>query len=255
MPASLGEGCSPVIHDGRLVILRDNQEQSYIVVLDAKTGKTKWRADRDEPGGWATPRIVQHSGRTQVITSGANMVRSYDLDSGEVIWQCGGLTSNAIPSPVVDGDVVFCMTGYQGYSLLALPLSATGDISDSDKILWTKDSGTPYTPSPLLYDGLLYFNQSNQAILTCLDSKTGDAMINRKRLSEFANIYASPVGAADRVYITGRNGTTLVLQKSNEMKILATNELEDRVDSSPALAGNQLFLRGNEFLYCIAESP
>jgi outer membrane protein assembly factor BamB len=253
MGASLGEGCSPVVHDGKLVIVRDHAQQSYIVVLDARTGETRWQADRDEPNSWATPRILRHSGKTQVITSGANMIRSYDLDSGDIIWQCGGLTSNAIPSPVVDGDVVYCMTGYEGFSLLALPLSAKGDITDSDNVLWAKDRNTPYIPSPLLYDGMLYFNRSNQAILTCLDAKTGGAHFGPDRLSDISNIYASPVGANGHVYITGRNGTTLVLRRANELEVVATNQLDDRVDASPALAGNQLFLRGSRFLYCIAQ--
>lgn len=251
MEASLGEGCSPVVHDGRLVIVRDQQRQSTIEVLDAKTGETQWKADRDEPNAWATPMILHHSGKTQVITAASNMVRSYRLSDGRIIWQCSGLTGNVIPSPVVDADSVYCMSGYQGYALLALPLSATGDISDSDAILWTRRRGTPYIPSPLLYNGMLYFSQSNHAVLSCVDSKTGDTIIDRTRLSGISNIYASPVGADQRIYITGRNGTTLVLQRSAELKVLARNRLDDRLDASPALAGNRLFLRGSRFLYCI----
>ena len=253
MEAALGEGCSPVVHDGKLVIVRDQQRQSYIEVLDAKTGKTRWKADRDEPNAWATPIVLDHSGKTQVVTSATNRVRSYDLNDGRIIWQCSGLTGNVIPSPVVEGDVVYCMSGYQGYALFALPLSATGDISNSDEIVWTRRRGTPYIPSPLLYDGMLYFTQSSQAILSCLDSKTGDTIIERTRLSGISRIYSSPVGADGHIYITGRNGTTLVLQRSKELKVLATNELDDPIDASPALAGNQLFLRGTKFLYCIAE--
>ncbi|MBC8352815.1 MAG: PQQ-like beta-propeller repeat protein [Planctomycetes bacterium] len=251
--ASLGEGSSPVVHDGKVVIVRDHSRQSTIEVFDAKTGETQWKEERDEGNAWATPRILQHSGKTQVITSGSNMVRSYDLTDGEVIWQCSGLSSNAIPSPVVEGDVVYCMSGYKGYSVLALPLSATGNISESDKIIWSKNRGTPYIPSPILYDGLLYFNQSNQAILTCLDSKTGAPFIDRKRLNGVSNIYSSPVGADGRVYITGRNGTTLVLKRSNDLEVIATNKLDEQIDSSPALAGDQLFLRGSNSLYCIGE--
>ncbi len=252
MGASLGEGCSPVVHDGKLVIVRDQARQSTIETLDAKTGKTLWQADRDEGNAWATPRILKHSGKTQVITAASNFVRSYDLHSGQVIWQCSGLTGNVIPCPVVEGNTVYCMSGYQGYAVLALPLSATSDISDSDAILWSKSRGTPYIPSPLLYDGMLYFSQSNQAILSCLDSKTGDTIIERTRLPDTSNIYASPVGADGRVYITGRNGTTLVLKRSEELKVLATNRLDDRIDASAALAGDQLFLRGSRFVYCIA---
>ena len=187
MGASLGEGCSPVVHDGRLVILRDHARQSTIEVLDTKTGETRWKVDRDEPNTWATPIVVKHSGKTQVITTGSKKVRSYDLKDGRIVWHCSGLTGNCIPSPVVEGDVVYCMSGYQGYALLALPIAATGDISGSDAIVWTKRRGTPYVSSPLLYDGRLYFNQSNQAILSCLDAKTGDSILERTRLPGISN--------------------------------------------------------------------
>lgn len=110
-----------------------------------------------------------------------------------------------------------------------------------------------HVPSPLLYDGMLYFNQSNNAILSCVDSKSGDTILERTRLSGLSNIYASPVGAEGRVYITGRNGTTLVLKRSSELEVLATNKLDDTIDASPALAGDQLFLRGGKFLYCIQQ--
>ena len=251
MGASLGEGCSPVVHDGKIVVVRDHARQSSIVVLDAKSGKTLWKKARDEGNAWATPRVLRHSGKTQVITAASNMVRSYDLSNGEIIWQCSGLTGNVIPAPVVQGDVVYCMSGYQGYSVLALPLSATGNISNSDKIVWSKSRGTPYIPSPVLYDGMLYFNQSNQAILTCLDAKTGESLIDRTRLNGISNIYASPVGADGHIYVTGRDGTTLVLKRSKDLEVIAANKLDERIDASPALAGSQLFLRGGKFLYCI----
>lgn len=249
--SSLGEGCSPVLHEGKLVIVRDHAGQSTIEVLDAKTGKTLWKRERDEGNAWATPRIIQHSGKTQVITAASGFVRSYNLDTGDLIWQCSGLTGNAIPCPVVEGDYVICMTGYQGYSAMAIPLTETGDISDSEKILWKKERGTPYIPSPLLYEGLLYYNQSNQSILTCVDAKTGEVAFGPERVGELSNIYASPVGAGGRVYLTGRNGNTVVLQRGPEYKVTALNKLDERFDASPALAGNQLFLRGAKHLYCI----
>ncbi|PAY18004.1 hypothetical protein CKO51_18545 [Rhodopirellula sp. SM50] len=249
--SSLGEGCSPVLHDGKLVIVRDHAGQSSIEVLDAKTGDTLWQRERDEDNAWATPRVIRHSGKTQVITAASGAVRSYDLDSGEIIWQCSGLTGNVTPCPVVDGDYVICMSGYQGYAAMAIPLTETGDITGSEKILWKRDRGTPYIPSPLLYDGLLYYNQSNQSILTCVNSKTGETVFGPDRIGQLSNIYASPVGAAGRVYITGRNGETLVLQRSTKYTELATNHLDDRFDASPALAGNQLFVRGAKHLYCL----
>jgi len=253
MGASLGEGCSPVVHDGKIVIVRDHSRQSSIEVLNAKNGKLLWMVERHEKNAWATPAIVSHSGKTQVITTASGKVRSYDLNSGKVIWKCAGLTGNAIPCPVVEDDTVYCMTGYKGYSLMAIPLNAKGDITGSDKILWTKRRGTPYVPSPILYDGLLYFTQSNQALLSCVNTKSGKTYIDRTRLKGLTNIYASPVGADGRIYLNDRSGVTLVLKRSRELKVIAKNELGEQVVSSPALAGNQLFIRGRRFLYCISE--
>jgi outer membrane protein assembly factor BamB len=219
--------------------------------------------NRNTRNGWSTPVVVEHEGKTQIITTASRQkagvrsnpgkVISYDLSDGNIIWECSGLTDNAIPCPVVEDGVVYCMTGYQGFSLLALPLSSQGDITGSDKVLWRKDRATPYVPSPVLYDGLLYFMQSNQAILTCVDAKTGRTLIERTRLPELSNVYASPVGAGGHVYVTGRYGKTVVLERSKEFKIVETNILKDRFDSSPSIAGDQLFLRGHRFLYCIGK--
>ena len=264
MGASLGEGCSPVVHEGKLILVRDHQRQSYIEVLDAKTGKMLWKKNRQGGNGWSTPAVVKCGSQTQIITTASGKGRggrlaepgkviSYNLKSGEIIWQCSGLTDNAIPCPVVDGKAVYCMTGYQGFSLLALPLSVKGDITGTDKVLWSKKRGTPYVPSPVLYDGLLYYNQSSQAILSCTDAKTGKTFIDRERLKGLANVYSSPVAAAGKVYVSGRNGVTLVLKHGKKLEPLATNKLNDRLDASPAIAGNQLFLRGRRFLYCIGE--
>ena len=253
MGASLGEGCSPVVHNGKIVIVRDHSRQSSIEVLNAKNGKLLWMVERHEKNAWATPAIVSHSGKIQVITTASGKVRSYDLNSGKVIWKCAGLTGNAIPCPVVEDDTVYCMTGYKGYSLMAIPLNAKGDITGSNKILWTKRRGTPYVPSPILYDGLLYFTQSNQALLSCVNAKSGKTYIDRTRLKGLTNIYASPVGADGRIYLNDRSGVTLVLKRSRELNVIAKNELGEQIVSSSALAGNQLFIRGRRFLYCISE--
>lgn len=249
--SSLGEGCSPVVYDGKIVVVRDHAGQSSIEVLDAEKGTTLWQRDRDEGNAWATPSIVEHSGRIQIITAASGAVRSYDLQTGEIIWQCGGLTGNVIPCPIIDDNHVICMSGYQGYSAMAIPLDQTGDLTGSEDIAWTKTRGTPYIPSPLLYGGLLVYNQSNQAIFTCLDSKTGEVLSGPTRLGQLSNVYASPVGAANRIYLVGRNGTTLVTGRDPKLEVLAINRLEERFDASPALAGSQLFLRGAKYLYCL----
>ncbi len=251
--ASLGEACSPVVHNRKLVLVRDHAGQSSIEVLDTQTGETVWKKERNEPNAWATPAIVDFEDRTQIITAASNKVRSYDLASGEIIWQCGGLTGNVTPCPIVDGDVVYCMSGYEGYSLLALPLGLKGDVSAAEVAVWSKKQGTPYVPSPVLFNGTLYFTQSNQAVLTSLNAKSGETVLPRNRLPSLRGVYSSPVAADGRIYFTGRSGVTLVIEHSNELKILATNKLNDEFHASPALVGNQLFLRGRNRVYCIEE--
>ena len=222
------------------------------MVVDAKTGETKWKQDRDENTTWATPLVVEFEGRKQVIAHGSKRVRSYDLATGEMIWECGGQVVSAIPCPVTDGNLVFAMTGYMGSALYAIPLASKGDITGTDKVAWKMNQGTPYVPSPLLYGELLYFTQSNKGILSCINAKSGEPLIERKRLQGIENIYASPVGAADRVYFTSREGNTVVLKKGSELEILATNKLDDRFDASAAIVGNQILLRGRANLYCIS---
>ena len=253
--ASLGEGCSPVLHHGRIIIVRDHSGQSSIEVLEAATGQTVWKRTRDEKNAWATPKIFTKDGeRTQVITAASNFIRSYDLDTGEVIWQCSGLTGNVTPSPVIYNDMVICMSGYEGHSVMALKLDSKGDVSGSSAVVWSGDKGTPYIPSPLLFDDQLYFTQSNKGILTSLNVTTGEAIIERTRLPDIQNIYASPVGANSHVYFAGRTGAIVVLKHTNELNVVATNKLDDEFNASPVPVGDCLYLRGRQYLYCIGEN-
>ncbi len=151
------------------------------------------------------------------------------------------------------------MSGYIGNAVYAIPLSTMGDITEQakqkepEKIAWKRgDPGAPYVPSPLLVDDLLYFMSSNKGIVTCLNAKTGEPVVERKRLEGISNIYASPVSAAGRVYFTGRDGTTVVVKKGSELEILATNKLDDQIDGSMAIVGNEIFVRGKQSLYCIS---
>lgn len=246
-----GEGTSPALHGDTLVVNWDQEADSYIVALDARTGKTRWKKDRDEKTSWATPLIVEHKGRAQVIISATNFVRSYDLSTGDLIWQCAGQTVNVIPSPVLYGDHVICMSGYRGYMACAVPLDSKGDVTTSAKFLWKYDKGTPYVPSPLLVGDRLYFTQQNNPLLTCLDVKTGKPLIDRERLPGIDSFYASPVAAGGHIYLVGRDGTTLVIKQTDKLEILSTNKLNDPIDASPAIVGGQLYLRGEKYLYCI----
>ena len=116
-----------MLYEDKSVIVRDHAGKGSIEVLEAATGKTAWLRERDEDNAWATPLVVKHGGRVQIITNASDFVRSYDLNSGEVIWQRSGLTGNCTPCPQIEGDHVICMSGYQGYAAMAIPLTETGD--------------------------------------------------------------------------------------------------------------------------------
>jgi outer membrane protein assembly factor BamB len=250
-----GEAVTPVVHGDALLLNWDQEANSALYCLDARTGTTRWKADRNEKTSWNTPLVVEQNGRTQVVVNGTNRIRSHDLATGKVLWECGGMTVNAIPSPVAADGIVYCVSGYRGAAACAMPLDAMGDITDTAKILWRYDKGTPYVPSPLLVDKRLYFTQGNSAILTALDIKSGKPLVDRERLPNQTSFYSSPVAAAGRIYLVDQQGTTLVLKQSDKLEVLARNQLDDHMDASPALAGRQLFLRGERALYCIEAPP
>lgn len=249
-----GEGSSAALHNNTVVVLWDHEgDDDFLVALDKTTGKELWRTKREEATGWSTPLIVEREGKAQVIINGTVKVRSYDLATGKQIWEAPGTTVNAIPSPVADAGAVYVTGGFRGSALHAIKLGRTGDLTGTDAMLWSYNKSTPYVPTPLLVDGLLYFVASNNGILSCFDAKTGKAHFSEERLENIRGIYASPVAAQDRVYVLGRDGVCLVLKKGPKLEILATNTLEDKTDASIAIAGGELFIRGHGSLYCLAE--
>jgi outer membrane protein assembly factor BamB len=254
MRNQFGEGSTPALHGDRLVVVWDQQGgQSFVAALNKNTGEETWRVNRSEIDTWATPLVVEHAGRAQVIVPGMNRLRSYDLQNGEIVWESAGLTMNPIPSPVAEDGLIIATSGFQGNNLKAIRLDgAKGDITGTSSIVWQLDRDTPYVPSPLLYDGILYILKTNNGILSAFDAKTGKPHYQAQRLASIPNVFASPVGAAGRVYLPGREGTTVVIRNSPTLEILATNVLDDGFDASPALVDREIYLRGNQFLYCIA---
>jgi outer membrane protein assembly factor BamB len=256
MRNQFGEGSTPVVHGDRVVIVWDQivPGQSFIVALNKRTGDELWRVPRDEIDTWATPLVVEVNGRAQVIAPGMNRVRAYDFESGKVVWESAGTTMNPIPSPVAADGMVFVTSGFRGNNLKAIRLGeAKGDITGTNAIVWTLDRDTPYVPSPLLYDGVIYLLKTNSGILSAFDAKTGAPHYQLQRLDGIPEIFSSPVGAAGRVYLTGRDGVTLVLRHGPKYEVLARNTLDDGFDASPALVENEMFMRGYKNLYCIAK--
>jgi outer membrane protein assembly factor BamB len=248
-----GEGSSPALHVDTIVVNWDHEGEDFVVALDKRTGAERWRQPRNEVTSWSTPLIVDHGGKSQVVVAASKKVISYDLKDGRVLWECTGLTGNVIPSPIYHDGMVYVTSGFRGNALLAIRLGRSGNLDDTDAIVWRHNKGTPYVPTPVLSAGKIFVTSSNNSIVSCFDAKTGKAYFEEERLAGLQGLYASPVAAKDRIYIIGRNGTTAVIKNAEKLELLATNELGEKVDASPALVGKEMFVRGHEHLFCLAQ--
>lgn len=250
---SFGEGDSPYLHDDRIFVLWDHQGECFLYSIDTKSGKDVWVAKRDEITSWSTPLVVEVNGKLQVITSATNQVRSYDYETGEVLWFGTGMTRNVIPNPVYADGILYLASGFRGSALMAVDIvKAKGDITGSDAILWTYNQDTPYTPNLLLMDGKLYFLRVNNGFLTCLDAKTGNVVYAREKLDGVSTLFSSPTGADGRIYIASKD-QVLVLKGGDKPEVLAKNSLDDDFHASPVVVGNDLIIRGFKSLYCFSE--
>ena len=249
-----GEGSSPALHGNTLIVNWDHEEQSFIIALDKRTGKTLWKKDRDEVTSWATPLVIVHDGTPQVIVSGTNRVRSYEIKTGKVLWECGGQTVNVIPSPVQGLGNVYVASGYRGRAVYAIKLGSQGDLTGTEAIAWEVHRSTPYIPSPLLHQKRLYFFSANQARLSCYDAADGKPNFVSEPIEGLFGVYASPVATENKIFVTGRSGNTAVVTPGDQLKVDRINKLGEPVDASPAIVGNEIYIRSRAHLYCIADT-
>ncbi|HAH24535.1 MAG TPA: hypothetical protein DCL77_12425 [Prolixibacteraceae bacterium] len=251
--ASFGEGSSPAMYKDKIFLQWDHQQKSYLYALDKKTGKEAWTAEREETTSWATPVVVEVNGKAQLITSATKKVRSYDVETGKVIWECTGMTANVIPNPMFANGILYLLSGFRGNAIKAIDLAkAQGDITGTGAILWEYNQDAPYTPSGVLMDGKLYFLKGNKGVMTCLDAKDGKVIYSNQKIDGIDNIFSSPTASKDRIYVAA-TGAVDVVKAGGEFSLLAKNTLDDTFEASPVVVGNDLFLRGAKYLYCISE--
>lgn len=249
-----GEGASPALYDNTLVVNWDHEEQSFIVALDAESGTERWRRNRNEVTSWSTPIIIEVDGKRQVVVCGTDRVRGYDLESGDTIWECGGLSANIVATPVFDAQRRILVVGssYEIRKMIALNLvDATGDLTQSAHVIWSRIRGTPYVPSILLVNDGVYFLAHYQNVLTRVQIEDGDEAPGPMRLGDLANIYASPVSDGRHVFITDLEGTTMVITATEQPKLVSVNRLEEPVSASIAIGGAELFIRSDKHLFAI----
>jgi len=247
----MGPGTSPVLYEN-LVILQCDQEYgegSFIAAVDKKTGKEVWRTARSHRRSWATPLLIKTARRTELVTSGAESVISYDPASGKELWRAPGVESNPIPSPVASHDLVVVSAGSQAKRALAIRLGGAGDLTNTANIIWSYDKGTAYVPSPILYGDYLYL-LTDAGALTCLEASTGK-LIYQARMPLAAKFTASPVAFEGKILIVSEDGDGFIMRAGSTPEVLSVNSLGEPNYASPAIAGGKIFLRGANSLYCI----
>jgi outer membrane protein assembly factor BamB len=249
---TFGEGAWPVIEGSKLLLLFDNEADSFLVALDVATGKELWRTPRpDGNTNWSGPVVFTVDGKKQVIVSATKKVHSYDLETGKPIWEVAGLGQNTIPAPVAGDGLVFLMSGFRNPNLMAVKLGRQGDLTGTDAIVWQNQRGNSYTASPVLDDGKLYF-VTDSGMLTCLDAKTGKPFYQQQRLPKPYNFKASPVGVNGKLYLATEEGDVVIVKMGETYEVLATNTLEGQIFiATPAIAGGEIYLRAQNTLFCI----
>jgi outer membrane protein assembly factor BamB len=268
MTAGFGTGSSPALDSERLFIQCDNDEKSFLVALDKKTGKEVWRIDRSERSGWSTPLVWKNKQRTEVVCLGSQRVRSYDPATGKQLWELGGMSGQPHATPVASEELLFVGTGGSRFNaggaesrgnkpLFAVKAGASGDITlkdgatANDGVAWYLPQAGPSMASPLLYEGYLYVLEQRTGQLACYDAKTGK-QVYKERLGG-RGYTSSPWAYEGKVFCLADDGQTFVVQAGAEFKILSKNKIDEMCWSSPAVAGGALFLRTVDRLYCIKQ--
>ena len=257
-----GSAASPVLHDGRIFVVNDNDEQSFGVALDAKSGRQLWRVQRDEKSNWATPYVWRNEQRTELITPGTKRVRSYDLD-GKLLWELGGMSSIVIPTPLSKGGLLYVCSGYVGDKVrpvFAIKPGAAGDITlkpgetNNEFIAWHQPTAGPYNPSPLFY-GDYFYVLFDFGFLSCHDARTGRQVYEKQRIREDTTSFtASPWAANGRIFALSEDGDTFVFEAGPEYKLLHTNSLDEMCMATSAISGDRLLIRTLTKLYCLRKT-
>jgi outer membrane protein assembly factor BamB len=253
MRLAFGEGTGVVVHNRRVYLAFDHQQEGAVIALDATNGRELWRTPRNENSSWSTPLVVEHQGKHQLVVTADTKVKAYDVDSGKMIWEVAGLGTNPIPQPVQQGDTVLVMSGYRNPNLMAIRLGRTGDLTGTDAAVWQTTRGTSYTASPALHDGRLYVI-SDSAQMSVFNAATGEPHYLQTRLPKPYNFKASPLVVNDRVYLATEEGDVVVVKAGSQFEVLATNSLSDQsFIASPIAVGSDLYLRSRTHLFRISE--
>lgn len=253
-----GTASSPVYHQGRLYLVNDNDEQSFVTAIEAKTGKRLWRVARDEGSNWSTPFVWQHEQRAEIITTGTRKVRSYGLD-GKLLWELRGMSTIVIPTPFAAHGLLYFSSGYVGDThrpAYAIRPGASGDITigepASDKfVAWYQPQGGAYNPSALVY-GDYYYTLYDRGFLTAHDARSGKEIYGKQRIDPEAGAFtASPWAYNGKIFALSEDGVTFVIRAGEKYELLWKNTLDEFTMATPAITDDSLIVRTASSLYRI----
>lgn len=265
MRAGWGTSSSPVLFDGKLFIQVDNDEQSFLVALDAKSGDETWRVNRDEKSQYSSPYVWKNRLRSELVCGGM-IYRSYDPATGKLLWQLDMSKGRSSATPVSSGELLYVGTEFRnrggaddgGGFVFAVKPGGSGDITPSDDenqtefIAWKQARSGIQMASPTVCKGHLYFLERRTGSLHCVNAETGETAY-RKRISGSRAFWASPWTDGERVFCLDSGGTTFVVAGGSDYQLIAKNPIDEQAWSTPAVAHNSLFLRTRDHLYRIAE--
>jgi hypothetical protein len=257
-----GTGASPVLHRDRIYLVVDNDSQSFIAAYNKRSGEEVWRVNRAEGTNWSTPFVWETPLRTEIVTTGSDKVRSYDL-TGKLLWELTGMSSINIPTPFARNGLLYISSGYLGDKLrpvYAIRPGALGDISlkpdetSNRYIVWSNPTGASYNTSPLIY-GDYYYTLFDRGFFSCADAKTGMEVYGRQRLAMDASGFTtSPWAYNGKIFALSEDGDTFVIQAGRQFKVLGKNSLNEMTLATPAIARGSLIVRTMSKLYRITKS-
>ncbi len=256
-----GPASSPIIWNGLVIIQCDTQADSFLLALDATTGETRWKTDRDELPSWGTPTVASTSGGPVLVTNAANFVRAYDPTTGKELWRIGRSSKITAPTPVFDEGLFVVASGRAPERpIFVVKPDARGDLTlpdgatSSPSIVWSRTGRGSYMPTPLIYKGLLYV-LANNGVFDAYNLRTGEE-VYRQRLPQVGNGFsASPVAADDKIYLSSEDGDVLVIAAGSTFKHIATNSMGEPVMATPALSEGVMYVRSAKHLFAIGRKP
>ena len=244
-----GHGSSPVIFGDSLILLCDHPSASYLVALDKRTGKEKWKADRGKGrSSYSTPLIVDTPGGAELIVNSSERLDAYDPRNGTLLWHTGDSNRFPVPSPVSHNGIIYTSRGYRSGPYMAIKPGGRGDVS-ATHVVWSVATGAPYVSSLLYYDGVVYM-ANDVGVLTAVDASNGQRLWQERVDGVFS---ASPVGGGGHVYFVAENGDTVVVKSGRSPQVVARNAVGERMLASPAIAGGRLFLRTDDHVIAIGK--